>query len=70
MPYIKDTKENIAEINQHMQSVLPSCENELYEVKIGNDGLRYISRLKMRFDKPSDLVSLVEKVNDQEKSPE
>lgn len=61
--YIKDTKENIAEINRYMQEVLSSCEVESYEVKIRDGGLRHISGLKLRFNKASDLVSLVEKVD-------
>jgi len=65
--YVRDTKENIAGITSHIQSVLTSSEVARYEVGI-RDGLRYISRLTIVFHKASDLVALVEKVSDEEQT--
>ena len=60
--YAYDSQKNIDTINRHLQEVMPGCEVDSFEVNIRN-GARVLWRVTISCRRPSDLKSLIEKVD-------
>ena len=60
--YAYDSQKNIDTINRHLQEVMPGCEIDKFEVNIRN-GVRILWSVTVSCRRPSDLKSLIEKVD-------
>lgn len=67
--YAYDSQKNIDTINRHLQEVMPGCEVDSFEVNIRN-GARVLWRVTISCRRPSDLKSLIEKVDIKKKEEE
>lgn len=67
--YAYDSQKNIDTINRHLQEVMPGCEIDKFEVNIRN-GVRILWSVTISCRRPSDLKSLIEKVDIKKKEEE